>query len=244
MSTSILAFDISQFSPSLNHHLLLCILRKAGFDFKVVHFLSNYLVSRKTRDFWNNFSFPLFNVDVRVGQGSALSPILSALYLAPILHILEKHLKSLKIPVSMLSFIDNGLFCAQSKSFSFLNSLLFCSYNMASILLWKFGLTVEHSKTEVFHFSRLHGSFNPPPLNLFTLGGPILYPKEVWKYLGFVFDRKLFFQQHIDFYANKAISTVKSMKILGNSVHGLIPCQKYLLYRSCIISIALYSFHL
>ena len=92
----------------------------------------------------------------------------------------------------MLSFIDDDLFYAQGKFFSFLNSLLFCSYNLASIL-WKFGLTVKHSKTEVFHFSRLHGSFNPSSLNLSTLGGPILYPKEVWKYLGFIFDRKLSF---------------------------------------------------
>ena len=29
---STLVFDISQFFPSLNHHLLPCILRKAGFD--------------------------------------------------------------------------------------------------------------------------------------------------------------------------------------------------------------------
>ena len=34
------------------------------------------------------------------------------------------------------------------------------------------------------------------------------------------------------------------MKILGNSNHGINPLQKYLLYRSCIISIAIYSFQL
>ena len=77
---------------------------------------------------------------------------------------------------------------------------------------------MEHGKTEVFHFSRLHGIFDPPPLDLITLGGPILCPKNTWRYLGFIFERKLSFQQHIDFYTNKAISTVKCMKILGNSV--------------------------
>ena len=48
LSTSILAFDISQFFPSLNHWLLLHILGKAGFDSKVVYFFLNYLVGRKT----------------------------------------------------------------------------------------------------------------------------------------------------------------------------------------------------
>jgi len=108
--TSTLAFNIAQFFPFLNHCLLLCILCKAGFDSKVKHFFSNYLVGRKTWYFWNNFSSPFFNINVGVRQESALSPILSALYLAPVLYILEKHLKNPKIPVSILLFVDNGLF--------------------------------------------------------------------------------------------------------------------------------------
>jgi len=177
--TSVLAFDISQFFPSLNHRLLSCILGKVGFNSKVVQFFSNYLINRKTWYFWNNLSSPLFNVDIRVGQGSVLFPILSALYLSPILYILEKHLKILKIPIFMLFFVDDSLFIAQSKSFSFSNSLLYCSYNCTSILLQKFGLTLEYSKTKIFHFSRSHRSFNPPSLDLSALEGPILFPKEV-----------------------------------------------------------------
>ena len=46
-------------------------------------------------------------------------------------------------------------------------------------LLDKFGLIVEHSKTEVFHFNRLYGFFNPPPLDLSSIGGPILTPKNL-----------------------------------------------------------------
>ena len=74
LSTSTLAFDIAQFFPSLNHQILPLILEKAGFDLKVSSFFKNYLVSRKTIYLWNNFSSPLCNVDVGVGQGSALSP--------------------------------------------------------------------------------------------------------------------------------------------------------------------------
>ena len=80
---------------------------------------------------------------------------------------------------------------------------------------------MEYGKTEVFHFSRSHGVFDPLPLDLSSIGGLILHPKNTWRYLKYIFDRKLFFQQHIDFYANKAISMVKCMKILGNLVCGL-----------------------
>jgi len=136
LSTSTLAFDISQFFPSLNYCLLPYILRKAGFDPKVVCFFSNYLISRKTCYFWKSFSSHFFNVDIGVRQGSTL-------YLAPILYILENHLKILKISVSILSFVDNGLLIAQSKFLSILNSLLFCSYNITSNHLTKFGLIIE-----------------------------------------------------------------------------------------------------
>jgi len=47
-----------------------------------------------------------------------------------------------------------------------------------SSLLMRFGLIMEHGKTEVFHFSRSQGIFNPSPLNLSTIGGPILLPKD------------------------------------------------------------------
>ena len=146
--------------------------------------------------------------------------------------------------ISTLSFVDDGLLITQSKSFHLSNACLFSSYNVALILLSKFGLQVEHSKTEVFHFSRSHSAFNPPPLDLSSIGGPLLVPKDTWKYLGFIFDRKLCFHKHINYYANKAISMVKCMKILGNSTRGLNPQQKRLLYRSCALPIALYSFQL
>ena len=75
----------------------------------------------------------------------------------------------------------------------------------------------------MFYFSRSDGVFDPSPLDLTALEGPILCPRNTWRYLGFIFDRKLSFHYHIDYHVNKVISTVKYMKILGNSVCGLIP---------------------
>jgi len=79
--------DISQFFPSLNHNLLVRILGKASFDPKVLTFFANYLVKRRTSYMWNNLSSPMFDVNIGVGQGSALSPILSSLYLSSFIYI-------------------------------------------------------------------------------------------------------------------------------------------------------------
>ena len=105
LTMSTLAFDITQFFSSLNHQLLLLILDKAGLDQRVSIFFKNYLVGRKTKYISNDFIFPSFDINVSIRQGSALSPILSAFYLSPVFYSLEKHLKILKIPISMISFL-------------------------------------------------------------------------------------------------------------------------------------------
>jgi len=171
---STLVFDIVQFFPSLNYQLLSLIFNKASFVPKVSLFFYNYLVERKTQYSWNNFSSLFFNINVRVSQGLALSSILSALYIALILHIFENCLKILNIPVFILSFVDDELLVAQNKLLTILNSFLFCSYQITSFLFERFELMMEHGKTEVFYFSRLHRAFNSSSLNLLSIGDPTL----------------------------------------------------------------------
>jgi len=126
LSTTTLAFDISQFFPTLNHRILTLILEKVGLNPKVTVFFVDYLVRRKTNYVWNNLSSSMYEVNVGVSQGSAL-------YLSPLLYILENHLKILNIPVSLISFVDDGLIIAQNKSIDISNSHLFCSYNVFSL---------------------------------------------------------------------------------------------------------------
>ena len=94
-----------------------------------------------------------------------ISNLIHSFYLTYFLYIWKKS-KNLKIPVSFLSFVDNGLFISQEKSFDKMNTHLFCSYNVISSLLEQFGLIIKYGKTEVFHFSRSHGLLDPLPLNL------------------------------------------------------------------------------
>jgi len=70
---STLAFDITQFFPSLNYYLLPMILDKVDFDPKISSFSFNYLINRKTQYVCNNFVSPSFRVDIGMGQGSTLS---------------------------------------------------------------------------------------------------------------------------------------------------------------------------
>ena len=150
--------------------------------------------------------------------------------------------KNFNIPILFWSFVDNRLFISQEKSFEKTNTFLFYNYNIISFLLKHFGLIIKHRKSEVIYFSRSHSIVNFFPLNLSPLRESILYLKKTWKYLRFIFNRKLSFWYHVNFYSNKVLSIVKYMKMLGNLTRGLLPHQKQLLYRKCILLIVFYSF--
>ncbi|PPQ86731.1 hypothetical protein CVT25_012927, partial [Psilocybe cyanescens] len=120
------------------------------------------------------------------------------------------------------------------------------AYGVIFELFKKFGLALEHDKSEVFHFDQSHSKDNPP-VDLgyapYTSVTP-LKPKLYWRYLGFYFDRKLTFTEHVRYYSTKALSTIKAMKMLGSSTRGLRPAQKCVLYRTCVLPIVTYGFRL
>jgi len=178
-----------------------------------------------------------------VGQGSALSPILSALYIAPLLHLFEHRAQALNLDTSTLSYVDDGLLVSQGRTYNKTLLELTSSYSIVSDLMASFGLVMEQDKSEIFHFFRAHNDSNPE-LDLSAIGAPILKPKIYWRYLGFYFDRQLSFKEHVWFYSTKALTTVKAMGMLGNSTRGFLSLQKRLLYQACVVPIATYSFRL
>jgi hypothetical protein len=76
------------------------------------------------------------------------------------------------------------------------------------------------------------------------MGTTPLCPKPVWQYLGFFFNCKLQFKEHVCFYTTRAFTQVCAMDMLGNSVRGLEPDQKRLLYRLCVVPVITYGFRL
>ena len=120
---------------------------------------------------------------------------------------------------------------------------LWSAYSVVFELIQFLRLVLEHDKSEVFHFSRKSGDANPlVDLSYvpFTRDMP-LCPSAYWGYLGFFFNQALSFQEHSKCYSTKALTMVKAMVFLGNSVHGLSPKNKWLLYCTCILLIATYS---
>ena len=146
----------------------------------IVDFFSDYLVGRSTQYSWNSFLSGACDADVGVGQGSALSPILSALYIAPLIRIFEHRAQALHLDTCILSFVDDGLLISQGKTYNKTLPELYSSYRVVTDLMVTFGLVMEHDKSEIFHFSRAYNDSNPE-LDLSAIGAPTLKPKTYWR---------------------------------------------------------------
>ncbi|KAH9851497.1 hypothetical protein C2E23DRAFT_686323, partial [Lenzites betulinus] len=60
-------------------------------------------------------------------------------------------------------------------------------------------------------------------------------------YLGVRLDSRLSFQAHVAYFAERALTTVNAMLMLGNSVRGLSPMQRRTLYISCVLPLLTYG---
>ncbi|KAJ3502935.1 hypothetical protein NMY22_g18421 [Coprinellus aureogranulatus] len=199
--TSVVTFDIAQFFPSINHQFLLAVLRKQGFHPKVATFFASYLVQRFTRYAWNNFVSDPMQADVGMGQGSALSPVLSALVVAPIMELYR--IKEVGLGTTLITFVDDGTIAAQTDSIEMNCRMLYHAYAFVHALFTAAGLVLEHDKSEAFYFTRARSGADRP-INLGFAphtGATPLRPKKFWRYLGFYFDQRLTFAEHIRYYS-------------------------------------------
>ncbi|CAA7267354.1 unnamed protein product [Cyclocybe aegerita] len=101
------------FFLSINHEMFMAVLCKQGFSPILVDFFASYLVGCSTVYCWNTFQSNSRSADVGVRQGSALSPVISGLFIAPVMKLF--YIKAALLNTTLLSFVDDGTILAQSK---------------------------------------------------------------------------------------------------------------------------------
>jgi len=149
-----------------------------------------------------------------MGQGSALSPILSVLYIVLLLHLSEQWAQALNLDTSILSYVDDGLLASQRKTYNKTLLELSHSYSVIADLMGSFGLVMKHDKSEIFYFSRVHNNTNPE-LDLSAIGASIPSPRHTSDTWAFTLIDNFFSRTLIDnFFSRSMFDTTLSRHCL------------------------------
>ncbi|KAF8629769.1 hypothetical protein AX14_011091 [Amanita brunnescens Koide BX004] len=184
----------------------------------------SYFTGQITRYKWDSATSRDYEFNIGTPQGDCISPILSAIYLAAGIKV------ALPLPfpppnVHSLFFVDDGLlYCASS-------SLQQNTERIATL-----GLFIDVDKTELIHFPGFDK--NKKARQLASLP---LQPSIAIRSPGFYFDSELNWNAHITFYLNRAFSTIRALRMLGSSIHGLGTLQKRHSYQACVIPVLTYG---
>ena len=113
--SSVLAVDIAQFFPSINHDVMTTILTKLGFDLKIANLVSSFFRTRKTNYRWGESYSKEYDISVGTPQGDPISPVLSVLYIAVILNA-QFPWSYTEWDINCLFYINDGCFFTCSPS--------------------------------------------------------------------------------------------------------------------------------
>ncbi|KAG9225338.1 hypothetical protein CCMSSC00406_0006275 [Pleurotus cornucopiae] len=234
---SALAFDIKGFFDHVDHGRLVEVLRLAGFSEQVQTWVKSFLSDRTVQIRVNGTTCAPTPSSVGVPQGSPLSPILAALYTGPILQTLDGHSGQ-----HLYFYVDDGLIAAFSRSLDQNVTTLQDAFALIKPRLGAIGLATDDDKFDLMHFTRARKP-DLPPVRIPSQGGPgiTVFPKSTMRWLGFFFDRKLTFKEHVKIMCNRALSKLQALRILGNSVRGMNHANRRLVYKTVVLPVLTYG---
>lgn len=233
LKTSALAVDVQGFFDKVHPAILYSELRNMQCPEDMLQWVLSFCSDRSVAISFDGFTSPLINKpDLGVPQGSPISPILAALFARSALTLFDRS-PNIKIK----AYVDDHLLIVFSKTYEQNLHLLTEAYTSLSNHLFTMGLTLDAAKTDLIHFaSRNTPSQSFPNISLpATQGAPavVIQPSPVIRWLGIWWHQKLLWQDHVNRMANKALSALKAIRILANTVRGLSP----LLTRRLIIGV-------
>ncbi|KAF8697279.1 hypothetical protein AX14_001381 [Amanita brunnescens Koide BX004] len=246
--TSVCAIDVAQFFPSLSHAVMTRILERLGFSQTIVSLIKFYFTGRVTTYKWDSAISHKYDFSLGTPQGDCLSPILSALYIST---AIRRVFPETMPPASTrcLFFVDDGALITASPSLQTNVDILRLYLLLLLQALSDLGLQVEASKTELIHFfvfeltASRRLAISQQPLLSFTwrMKNYDIVPTACWRYLCFFFTPTMDFSFHVQYYTNKAFSTIRACNMLGSSVRGIGPKQRSHAYQACALSVLTYG---
>src|SRR6266702_2507512 len=242
LKCGILLFDVRGFFDNVNHARLVHLLDSLGFDNPMTKWTKAFLSDRKVRLRFNNILSSKRGQPVGVPQGSPVSPVLSIIYTAPLLHCMKGWNNS-----SLGMYVDDGILFACAEEWSDVTRLLQARYRVCEEWLRKAGLAIEPDKTEVLFFQKpRERNPIPAPTQLILPDHAnnsyyVALPVETLRYLGFFLNHKLDWEPHVKTMCNRARASIRALLVLGNSVQGLSMANWCLAFNAVCLPVLTYG---
>ncbi|KAF8697559.1 Reverse transcriptase (RNA-dependent DNA polymerase), partial [Rhizoctonia solani] len=227
---SLLTMDVSGYFNNVDHARLVYTLRRLGFAHKICQWLISYLHKRTAQPkIDDTLCNPINLPAVGIPQGSPLSPILSSIYLIPLLRAIQDP------QVHTYAYVNNFSILAFSHSHSANAQILKEIALLANETLQLLGLEFKLPKSNLIHFiSQKQQPSNAKVKIPLEHGALNITPKVVVRWLGFYLDQKLNFQEHIRYMANKANAVLAGLQMLADTVRGMTMRHARILFISCV----------
>ena len=216
-------FDIQGFYDNICRDRLVHLFDLFGFPDNVVEWIHSFLSDRSVRLAFNGWTSDPFDLFGGTPQGSPLSPIVSAVYTAPLLNTAEQW-----PDCSLGLYVDDGGLVASGPTHRSATTITASRFEYVTQWMKDVGLRTDPDKTEyiVFYNSRRSVDLIGTPLPRIALrdaaNGEITVPRaNSVRYLGIYFTYNLSWELHVRTMANRARSTIRALYILGNSIRGL-----------------------
>ncbi|CCU79231.1 reverse transcriptase, putative [Blumeria hordei DH14] len=232
--TTCLVHDIETALNSKLTASLLTLDVKGAFDgvLPVASFTSNHVAKIHL----DGSTGPKFDIYCGLPHGPPVSPILSMLYLAPLLHM--------GTPKRRFEYADDIAFLHTSQSLQ--ENAENLSRNFQEAIQWGLeqGFKFDADKYELQHFSRRRCDQQPGNTPM-VRAGPITVSENTarpyTRWLGVLFDKKLSFKWHARTLASKALKVSHALLSLGNTTRGAPPHLPRHAVDACVLPIAYYA---
>lgn len=206
-------------------------LREQGWPTQLCDWVSSFVSERRISIRLDFEIGPETSIRCGLPQGSPASPILFMLFISPLFK-LEGLQKS-------FGYADDVALLETSPSLD--ENIKKVGVAIENALSWGKveGLTFDHSKSELLHFTRRRKDkdYNPAIITENFCIGSCHKPPYI-KWLGVHFDRSLTFKHHVRIQAAKAMKVVNALRCLGNTARGVSPILSRQVILACALSIA------
>ena len=198
--------DISKAFDKVWHQGLIFKLKQNGIHGNLLALFDNYLSGRKQRVVLNGSSSNFFPVESGVPQGSVLGPLLFLIYINELEDGIKSNVNFFADDTMIYSIVNDPLLTANELNHD-LNRISKWAHQ------WKMSFNPDPSKqaVEMLFSQKKNKPYHPP---LFFNNSMATRVSE-HKHLGFIFDSKLKFSNHINEKISKARKLLGTLRLLS-----------------------------